>query len=266
MTAGGTNLVIGFGPDLWKRLAPDGVPDGLAPFEAVEGYDGHSAPATQRDIWVWIHGSGSDSALDTAVAVRAALDPVAAIEAETVCFVYHDSRDLTGFIDGTANPAPSVAPAVALVPEGSPGESGSHVLTQLWVHDLGAFGELDVSDQERVIGRTKLDSVALPKDERPADAHISVAEIHDARGEERPIYRRSTPFGNVAERGLYFIAFSAERDRFEQMLEAMYGVSDPQVRDRILDFSEARTGAYWFAPSLDDLAAVCFGDRDPTPE
>jgi hypothetical protein len=38
------------------------------------------------------------------------------------------------------------------------------------------------------------------------------------------------------------------------------------VRDRILDFSEARTGAYWFAPCLEELAAVGFGDSDPTPE
>jgi putative iron-dependent peroxidase len=256
VTAGGTNVVVAFGPDLWSRLTPGVAPAGLAAFQPIEGIDQHRAAATQRDIWVWVHGSGSDAVLDTAVAVRESLDPVATLGDETVSFVYHDSRDLTGFVDGTANPVPSDAPTVALVPPGEPGEGGSHVLTQRWVHDLEAFAKLDVADQERVIGRTKLDSVELPADQRPADSHISVAEIHDSEGNERPIFRRSTPFGTLAERGLYFLGFSAERERFEEMLHAMYGLREPTPRDRILDFSEARTGAYWFAPSIEELAAV----------
>ena len=51
-------------------------------------------------------------------------------------FQYRDSRDLTGFIDGTENPEGEEARQTAIIPAGSPGEGGSFVLSQKWVHDL----------------------------------------------------------------------------------------------------------------------------------
>jgi putative iron-dependent peroxidase len=255
VTAGGNNLVIGFGSVLWERLSAT-PPSDLAEFHEIVGLHDHTAPTTQHDIWVWVHGTGSDVVLDSATAVTGALAPVATLADETKCFVYHDSRDLTGFIDGTENPPPTEAAGVALIADGRPGAGGSHVIAQRWVHDVASFGELDVADQERVFGRTKPDSVALPRDTRPTDAHIMRAELLDADGVERPIYRRSVPFGNVRERGLYFLGFSAERDRFDGMLSRMFGTSGDGVHDHLLDFSRAVTGAYYFAPSLDDLAAL----------
>ena len=67
VTAGGLNLIIGFGADLWAQIAPAGgaAPE-LRPFDAVRGIDGHHAPATQHDIWIWVHGTGEDVALDAA--------------------------------------------------------------------------------------------------------------------------------------------------------------------------------------------------------
>jgi putative iron-dependent peroxidase len=251
------NVVVGFGERCWRDLAPIGaVPDDLADFVDLVGRDGHRAPATQHDLWVWVHGAGSDTVLDGVTAVLAALDGVARLAEDVPCFVYHDSRDLTGFVDGTANPPIGEAPSAACIPAGSAGAGGSHVLTQRWVHDLAGFGALPVEEQERVFGRTKADSVALPADVRPADAHVSLAEIVDAAGEERPIYRRSTPFGTGAEQGLYFVAFSTERDRFDEMLARMYGTGGRELRDRLLDWSTPVTGACYFAPGADVLAAL----------
>jgi putative iron-dependent peroxidase len=255
VTAGGANIVVGFGADLWDRLS-DAAPTDLGAFAPIDGLDGHSAPSTQHDVWVWVHGTGADDVLDTATAITALFADVADLVDETECFVYHDSRDLTGFIDGSANPGASAAAGVALVAEGEPGAGGTHVMAQRWVHDLGAFNELDVDAQEHVIGRTKADSVAIARELRPADAHIVRAELLDEAGEEREIYRRSVPFGNVTEHGLYFLAFSCERDRFDGMLAQMYGTTGDGVRDRLLDFSRAVTGAYYFAPSIEDLAAA----------
>lgn len=143
---------------------------------------------------------------------------------------------------------------MACIPHGAPGAGGSHVLTQRWVHDLASFAELDVADQEGVFGRTKLESIEIT--DRPSDSHISLAEIHDSDGEERPIYRRSVPYGDIHERGLFFLAFSAERDRFDEMLARIYGTDGRSERDRMLDFTRAVSGSYYFAPSLDDLAAA----------
>ena len=191
---------------------------------AIDGLDGHAAPSTQHDIWVWIHGTGADVVL--------------------------------GFVDGAENPGPSDAARVASIADGRPGAGGSHVIAQRWVHDLDSFNHLEVNQQQEVVGRTKPDSVALPRDERPVDAHIMRAELLDDDGEERQIYRRSVPFGNAAERGLYFLGFSCERDRFDGMLARMFGTSGDGVHDHLLDFTRAVTGSYYFAPCVEDLTTV----------
>lgn len=251
-----TNLVIGFGSALWARLSPDSVPDGSGDFTEVRGSGGHVAAATQHDAWIWVHGAGPDVVLDTVRSVLAAFDGVFSLATEVSCFVYHDSRDLSGFVDGTANPPPAEAPDVALVPEGSSGAGGSHVIVQRWVHDLASLHSLSVADQERVFGRTKFDDVELDDSVRPLDSHISRVEIHDTDGDEREIFRRSTPYGSGAQQGLLFVAFSAERDRFDEMLSQMYDTAGTGLVDRLLSHSRAVSGGYYFAPSLDDLAAA----------
>jgi putative iron-dependent peroxidase len=252
-TAGGANIVIGCGADLWKRLSTTSTPDALAPFTAIEGVDGRRMPATQHDLWIWIHGTGADLLFDMASAVTAALDGVADLAAEQPAFTYHDGRDLTGFIDGTANPPAEEAAEVALVPDGAVGAGGSFAIVSRFVHDLASFHTLPVADQEHVFGRTKPDSIEL--DDKGDDAHISRVEIDDDDGEELELYRRSVPFGSVGEAGLVFVGFSADPTRFTRMLHRMYGIDDG-VHDRLLDFTTATTGAFYFVPSLDDWSAA----------
>jgi putative iron-dependent peroxidase len=257
VTAGGSNLVVGFGPDLWRRLAPDDAPEALHPFTAIEG-DGRRAPATQHDAWVWVHGTGPDVLLDNARAVTAALAPVLNLAAEQPCFVYHDSLDLTGFIDGTENPPVQEGPEVATVPPGEPSAGGAFVLTMQWVHDLAAFDALPVPEQQDVFGRTKPDSVELA--DKPPTAHISRVVIEepgpDGEPAELEIFRRSAPWGTVTEHGLYFVAFSADPARFDRMLARMFGTSGDGLHDHLTDFSRPVSGSYYFAPSLESLAAL----------
>jgi len=249
VTAGGANLVVGFGADCWRRWQPDDTPGALAGFTAIEG-DGRRAPSTQHDLWVWTHGTGEDVVLDVARAVAAALSPVATLAAEQPCFVYRDSRDLTGFVDGTENPPVEEAFDVALIPDGEPGAGGTFVLAQRWVHDLAAFHAQSQADQEATIGRTKPDSVEL--DDKPPTAHISRVVIEED-GEELELYRRSTPYGRVGEAGLYFLAFSADPSRFTKMLRRMFGVDGDGLHDRLTHFSSPVSGSFYFTPSLDAL-------------
>ncbi len=253
VTAGGLNLVVGFGARLWRVLAPEASPESLAPFPGVEG-DGRRSPATPHDLWVWLHGTGPDLLLDAARVVTAALAPELVLAAEQPCFVYRDSRDLTGFIDGTENPPVAEAAGVAVV-AGGPGAGGSFVITQRWVHDLAAFERLPVADQEATIGRTKPDSVELDDDVKPPTAHIGRVVIEED-GEELEIYRRSVPYGTVREHGLYFVAFSADPTRFDKMLARMFGTAGDGLHDHLTDFTRPVSGAYYFAPSLEALAAL----------
>ena len=249
VTSGGTNMVVGFRADLWRRIAPGDAPADAHDFAGVDA-DGGGAPATPHDVWVWLHGTGPDVLLDNARAVVAALAPEVTLAQDEPCFVYLDSRDLTGFIDGTENPQVDEAPEVAIVPPGQPGEGGSHVITMKWVHDLISFHALSPEDQEAVIGRTKPDS--QERNDKPATAHISRVVVEDDHGEELEIYRRSVPYGRVRELGLYFVAFSADPTRFEIMLNRMFGKADG-IHDRLTDFTKPVSGAFYFAPSLESL-------------
>jgi putative iron-dependent peroxidase len=255
VSAGGVNFVIAFGADFWRVIAPDQVPAGLAPFSEIRGPNGKHAPARQHDAWIWINGSTPDVTFDHARAAWLTVRDVATVGAEQPCFVYRDSRDLTGFIDGTANPKPLDAPNVALIPSGLPGEGGSHVLAMRWVHDLESFHAQSVGDQERVIGRTKTDSIELAGDKKPANSHIQRVQVKDG-DYELEIYRRSVPYGTVAEHGLYFVAFSADRTRFDRMLARVFGTAEDGLVDHLTDFSRPVSGAFYFAPSLTTLRAL----------
>lgn len=260
VTAGGANIVVGFGPDLWNQVAPSGaIPDGFHPFATVDGLDGHRAPATQHEIWVWVHGSTTDIVFEVGRAVVLALAGVAELALEQQCFVYRDSRDLTGFIDGSANPHTDEAAGVALVAPGEAGEHGSFAITARFVHDLASFHAMKVADQEKVFGRTKADSVEMDDDVKPRNAHIARVEIDGSDGEELEIFRRSVAFGTVTEQGIFFVGFSASLDRFDLMLERMYGLADDGIRDRLTDFTRAVSGSYWFVPSTDHLNQLVDG-------
>lgn len=259
----GVNLVVGFGAGVWPAIAPRRhVPTALRAFIDIEGIDGLRAPATQHDLWVWLHGTGKDAMFDAAQAVRRTLCSSMEVRQDQPCFVYHDSRDLTGFIDGTANPTLSEAIGVALIGEDEPGEGGSFALVQQWEHDLDSFHALGEREQELVIGRTKPESIELTDDEKPDDAHIARTEVTDEEGNEIEIFRRSVPWGTATRSGLYFVAFAADPGRFDLLLGRMYGTVDG-VRDRLLDFSRPISGSYYFVPALETLdELIGLGDVD----
>ena len=137
------------------------------------------------------------------------------------------------------------------------GQGGCHVLVMRWVHDLTAFGALTQAEQERVIGRTKPDSVELPASAKPPTAHIARVEVEDAQGRELALYRRSVPYGTVAEHGLYFVAFSAERSRYDALLARMFGTSGDGIADRLTHFSRhpMRYRAWTFVSKLNGYHA-----------
>lgn len=249
--------VIAFGPALCDALGAIAAPEHDFGFESLDGKDGMHAPATQRDLFVWLHGDRRDELFARALAWRDALAGVADIAHEDHGFLFRDSRDLTGFVDGSANPKAEARMAAALVDAGEHA-GGSFVLAQRWVHDLAGFAGLTVHEQERVIGRTKPDSVELTGDAMPPDSHVSRTDL---KRDGRPvkIYRRSSPVGGVRDAGLYFLAFSADVARFRWLLDSMFGRTGDGLRDRLLGWSRPVTGSFFYAPPQATLP-VAFSD------
>jgi putative iron-dependent peroxidase len=174
---------------------------------------------------------------------------VASVAEETSSWPYRHDLDLTGFVDGTENPTLIEAPELVLVPEGQPGAGGTILLLQKWAHDAEAWESLSVAEQERVIGRTKSDSVEL--DDRPADSHVASTD------QERlgKIFRRNMPYGTVTDHGTMFVGFSSEQSVLAAMLESMAGLAGSD-RDALTRYTRPLTGAYYFVPSAEALLRV----------
>jgi putative iron-dependent peroxidase len=251
-TVAGVNVVVGFGSDFWSRTAPEHAPAELVAFETIEGADGFCMPADQHDLWLWFHGAGPDSVFNLARFAARSLRPCAEVSREQPCFTYQASQDLTGFEDGTENPTIDEAPGVVAIPADQPCAGGSFVLLQRWVHDLDGFEDLELSDRERVIGRTLHGSLELDASIDVPRAHIRRVVIEDDQGEELEVFRRSVSFGGVKEHGLQFVAFSADRTRLQRMLERMAGLEDG-LRDQLTEFSTPTGSAWYLAPPSDLL-------------
>jgi putative iron-dependent peroxidase len=253
-TMGGVNLVAGFRPELWGEVVADDAPADLAGFdEDLVGSDGFVMPATQHDAVLWLSGSAYDVVFDVARNAIAELRGLATPADETSSWPYRHDRDLTGFIDGTENPTLIEAPEVAVIPDGAPGAGGTILLLQRWAHDAAAWESLGDEEQERVIGRTKPDSVEL--ENTPADSHVASTD-QETFGE---IFRRNMPYGTVTDHGTMFVGFCAEQRPLLAMLESMAGLTTG-TRDALTRYTRPLTGAYYFVPSTEALRRL---GRDP---
>ena len=238
--------LIAFGPSLSEKLFGKDLPEEFTDFEEINKTK--SFPQTQRDLFIWVQGKTVGDVFDRARTIDNLLPANASLKLEKDGFTYHDSRDLTGFIDGSANPQGEKALDAAIIATG-PAKGGSIVLTQQWNHKLGMFPIMPEQEQEKVIGRTKPNSIEFEGDDMPENSPVAKTDISGTK-----IFRRSAPFGNLQEHGLYFLAFSCEQKRFSILLESMAGANGSY--DRIMDFSNPVTGSYFYCPSVDQLKNI----------
>jgi len=253
---GTLQAVVGIGSDAWDRLFAGPRPAELHPFRELRG-PRHHAPATPGDLLFHIRANRMDLCFEFAKQVMARLSGAATVRDEVQGFRYFDERDLIGFVDGTESPGGVAGVRAAIVSAGADPDfaAGSYVIVQKYLHDMPSWNSLSVEEQERVIGRSKLDDIEMPDDVKPANSHVALNTITGPDGEERQIIRANMPFGNVGagEFGTYYIAYAATPSVTEEMLENMFLGNPPGNTDRILDFSTAITGGLFFAPSADFL-------------
>src|SRR5579863_10460289 len=224
-TTARVQTAVGFGAAFWDLISPDRRPAGLQPLPEIRGTVG-IAPATGGDVLLHIKSTQPDINLEIGRRVMAAFGGTVQAREEAHGFRYRDWRDLTGFIDGTANPstAASRAKTVLIGPEDANFAGGSYVLTQRYVHDLARWEKVSVKEQEAIIGRTKRDSREMSR--APESAHRVRAELH-IDGVEQPIYRQGLPYGNATgESGVFFCAYARDTKRIVMMLQRIMGAAD----------------------------------------
>jgi putative iron-dependent peroxidase len=262
---GHLSCVTGLGSAVWDRLADGPRPAGLHPFREIRAGSRH-AVATGGDLLFHIRASRMDLCFELATHIMTRLGDAVTVADEVHGFRYFDDRDVIGFVDGTENPVGTAAAQATLIGNEDPGfAGGSYVIVQKYLHDLAAWNAIPVEQQEKIIGRTKLDDIELSGDVKPSYAHNALTTI-TVDGEEVKIVRDNMPFGHPgsAEYGTYFIGYARSPVTIEQMLTNMFVGLPEGNYDRLLDVSRAVTGSLFFVPSQPLLDSIGAGGAELT--
>jgi len=244
--------VVAFGHDVWRDISGGVGGEELKNFSPLgKGL----APATQHDLLIHILSLRHDVNFSVAQAALAAFGDAITVVEETHGFRWVEDRDLSGFVDGTENPAgDEVRRSVAVINDGVDA-GGSYVFVQRWEHNLKQLNRMSVPDQEMMIGRTKQDNEEIDGDARPVTSHLTRVDLKE-NGKGLKIVRQSLPYGTASgTHGLYFCAYCATLHNIEQQLLSMFGDLDGK-RDAMLRFTKPVTGGYYFAPSLERLNSL----------
>jgi putative iron-dependent peroxidase len=249
------SVVVSIGSDAWDRLYAGPRPAELHPFVGITG-GRHEAPSTPGDLLFHVRAESMDVCFELATKIVEPMNGAVTIVDEVHGFKFFDNRDLLGFVDGTENPDGPIALSATQIGDEDPDFAGGcYVHVQKYLHDMGSWNSLSTEEQERVMGRTKLDDIEMDDAVKPVNSHIALNVITDDEGNECKIVRHNMPFGEIGkgEFGTYYIGYSRTPTVTERMLDNMFIGDPPGNTDRILDFSTALTGTMFFTPTADFL-------------
>jgi putative iron-dependent peroxidase len=244
--------VIGIGPGLVARLKQS--VDGLRPFPALSG-PGCDVPSTQADLWCWIRGTDRGEITHRGRSIIDNLGRAFRCDRLVDGFCYGESRDLTGYIDGTENPTGDDAVNAAIT-QGVGLDGGSFVAVQQWQHDLDYFKAMPQTEQDNIFGRRLSDNEEM--DDAPPSAHVK-RTAQESFDPEAFVVRRSMPWADSSGEGLMFVAFGASLYAYDALLRRMVGEEDGIV-DGLFRFSRPLSGSYFWCPPVNggklDLSAI----------
>lgn len=249
------DCVIGIGDPLVRGVRRELA--GLRPFPALGG-PALTVPSTQGALWAQVGADEAGVGLHAARALLAALGGGFRLDEDIAAFRYGTGRDLSEYEDGTENPKGELAVAAAIVSgRGAGYDGGSFVAVQRYIHDLTRLERMTDRERDFVIGRQRATNEELA--DAPLSAHVKRAAQESF---EPPAFmvRRSMPWGDVLLHGLYFVAFVAQLDTYERVLQRMLG-RDDGTPDALFSFTRPVTGGYYFCPPLCDgrLDLRCVG-------
>ena len=249
---GRASVTIGISHSAWLTLGlPEPLPKELKDFQPIKGSK-HTAVSTEGDLHFHIRAHNQSLAYDMAAAINEVMQPIANGIVNVQGFRYWDGRAIIGFVDGTENPRGAEREQFAVVgDEDLDYQGGSYLFVQKYVHDMNAWRALPVSEQEKVIGRSKEMDIEMDDDTKPSNSHSALANV----GDDLKVVRDNMPFHDPIshQMGTYFICYANTFSTVEKMLTNMFIGNPAGNYDRLLDFSTAETGTLFFVPSLDML-------------
>lgn len=204
-------------------------------------------PATQHALWLWLRGAEPGNLLLQGHVLEALAAPAFTLVQAIDSFCHQDSRDLTGYEDGTENPKDEAAVEAAIAQgQGAGIDGSSFAAVQQWLHDFPTFDAMPRSEQDNSFGRRRDDNEEI--EDAPPSAHVKRTAQEDFEPEAF-VVRRSMPWVAGADAGLVFLAFGKSFDAFEAQLRRMTG-HDDGISDALFGFTRPLTGGYYWCPPV----------------
>jgi putative iron-dependent peroxidase len=240
--------IVAVGVQYWPELYPEAYPKCLTPFPDIQVED-RCAPSTPCDLFIQIRADRQDICYALGLAIMNLFRLHVELVDQVHGFRYLDGRDLTGYLIAPDNPRGMQKLDVGLVGDDDPVFSGgSYIHIQRYRHDLRRWQSLTERQQEQIMGVTQQHHVQSP--ESNSNSHFVRIAAIDTEGYGVALLNQSMPYGNMHSQGLFFVSCAASSQLFETLLHSRIVGDDNGDYDRLLDFSNAETGAAFFAPSI----------------
>ncbi|MBU2968851.1 Dyp-type peroxidase [Pseudoalteromonas sp. C2R02] len=242
--------MVAIGAQYWPHLCPSSLPSGLKSFPHIS-HDEHAMPSQPVDLLIQIRSDRLDVIHLFASNILSLFSSDVELVDQVKCFRFLDGRDFNGFKYGGDTPRGRAKMNMALVANDCEFAQGSYIHVQRYRHNLVEWQKLSVTEQEQVIGRTRLDNeLIMPVN---ASSHANKIELKNELGQPILLHQ-GMPYGDMHEQGMLLVTCSNDGDAFEVLTKARLG--DAHSYDAWLDFTQADMGASFFAPSIDFLNAL----------
>lgn len=242
--------VIAIGSSYWHEVYPGLIPVELSPFPDIQCED-RRAPVAPCDLFIQIRADRADICHALGTEIFSLLGSHVDLIEDVRGFRYLDGRDLTGFVYGADNPNGMLKLDAALVgEEDADFAAGSYLHVQRYRHNIAQWQQLPVSRQEEIMGRKKSDNTELDELYKSPRNHDFCTHLYD--NDNRPInfLLQSMPYGDMHVQGLFLVCCAKSSKPFRQMLQQMIVADEQGEYDPFLDYTNAETGAAFFAPSV----------------
>ena len=213
--------VVAFGNTVWHQLSGG---EGAEELKDFIPYGKGLAPATQYDVLIHILSLRHDVNFSVAQAAVSAFGDSIEVQEEVHGFRWVEERDLSGFVDGTENPAGlETRREVAVIKDGVDA-GGSYVFVQRWEHNLN---QLNRMNEENPGVEEYKQSCLIFKGGRKATfmkADMSVV-VADSEAELKLLSRKLARSGKkllLPFTPLYVIGTSLERLRNGEHFDTVY--------------------------------------------
>lgn len=247
--------VIGFAPALWEQWTGRSIP-----ISAKVLGRGHNLRDTGGDVLIYIKALDAETAAQLVAAVLPALEPLVTEIENLTLGKRQDGRVLGGrYVDHITNPNDPISLAEdVLVPDEGPSRGATFGLTQKFILDWDNIAAQTGHGLDAIIGRRPNGEMMS---QHEANAHVHRAHILDKDGSQRKLLRQALPFSHTdglasREKGMMFVAFCNEQQRFEDILHSMIGGRPSRPADRLLHVVQGVAGAYWYVPAAAELGTA----------